>query len=240
MPKTKASKPSPAFEDYLPIIDKEISKHKNKWVLSSITWMDYEDVAQIIRLHIFRKWSQYDPSRPIQPWLNIIISHQIKNIIRNVYSNYARPCLKCDAAEDELGCKIYGSQCSSCPLYKAWEKKKKHAYNINLAVSMENHHNEVHEIFDNSFDVIPHINEIHEKMRKVLKPFEYKIYEGLFILHETELVVAKKLGYISNEKGRAPGYRQIIAVKKSIIEKMKKLIRSGEIDIYTISQSSTV
>ena len=46
-------------------------------------------------------------------------------------------------------------------------------------------------------------------MKQVLKPSEYKVYESLYILHEDEDKIAKKLGYISNEKGRSPGYKQL-------------------------------
>jgi hypothetical protein len=69
-------------------------------------------------------------------------------------------------------------------------------------------------------------------MKEILKPIEWKVYEGLFILNEDEETVAKKLGYISNEKGRAPGYKQIKNIRKNVITKVKKYLTSGEIDIY--------
>jgi hypothetical protein len=225
-------KKKPNFDDYLAIIDTEIAKRKYKWHLDSLAWMDFDDVSQIIRIHVYTKWHQYDPARPIQPWLNAVISSQIKNLIRNNYGNYARPCLRCDAAEDNSGCKIYGTQCNSCPLYADWQKRKQPAHNIKLPVSIENHTNEVREISDNSHDVTEQINKIHKKMKEVLKPLEYQVYEGLFILHEDEAKVAEKLGYISNEKGRTPGYKQIKNIRKMIITKVKKCMVSGEIDIY--------
>src|SRR5438045_6798069 len=110
----KSKKQKPHYNDYREIIDAEIAKRRYKWNLNSLAWMDYDDVAQIIRLHIYTKWDQYDPSRPIQPWLNAVISSQTKNLIRNNYGNYARPCLRCDAAEDNDGCKIYNKQCDDC------------------------------------------------------------------------------------------------------------------------------
>lgn len=222
----------PIYEDFIPIIDSEIAKRKYKWSLNSLAWMDYDDVSQIIRIHVHNKWTQYDPDRPIRPWLNAVISSQIKNLIRNNYGNYSRPCLKCDAAEDSTGCKIYGTQCETCPLYADWKKRKCPAYNIKLPVSIENHVNEISSIFDENTDVSGQIEKIHIKMKEILKPVEYKIYEGLFILNETEEKVASKLGYISNEKGRAPGYKQIKNIRKNIIIKIKKCISSGEIDIF--------
>lgn len=222
----------PHYNDYKEVIDIEIAKRKYKWNLNSLAWMDFDDVAQIIRIHIYKKWAQYDPARPIQPWLNAVISSQMKNLIRNNYGNYARPCLRCDAAEDNDGCKIYTKQCDSCPLYADWKKRKQPAHNIKLPLSIENHANEVKGIFDENYDISHQINKIHDKMREILKPIEYKVYEGLFILNENEEQVAAKLGYISNEKGRAPGYKQIKNIRKVIIVKIKKCLSSGEIDIY--------
>ena len=212
----------PVYEDYLEIIDLEISKRRYKWTLTSLAWMDFDDVSQIIRIHVHNKWAQYDPARPIQPWLNAVITTQIKNIIRNNHGNYARPCLRCDAAEGEKGCKIYGKQCDSCPIYADWKKRKQSAYNIKLPLSIENHAHEIHQISDETHDVSNQVDKVHKKMKEILKPIEYKVYEGLFILNEDEDVVAAKLGYISNEKGRPPGYKQIKNIRKTVIAKVKK------------------
>ena len=70
------------FEECIKTIDVEINKRKNKWSLTSLAWMDFEDVSQIIRIHIFKKWSLYDQTKPLGPWLNRIISNQIKNFHR--------------------------------------------------------------------------------------------------------------------------------------------------------------
>jgi hypothetical protein len=225
-------KKAPHYDDYREIIDTEIAKRRYKWSLNSLAWMDFDDVSQIIRIHIHNKWNQYDPARPIQPWLSAVISSQIKNVIRNNYGNYARPCLRCDAAEAEDGCKIYGKQCDGCPLFADWKKRKQPAHNIKLPVSIENHSNEVGMISDETSDVSPQIEKVHTKMREILKPMEFKVYEGLFILNQDEEEVAAKLGYISNEKGRPPGYKQIKNIRKAIIVKIKKCISNGEIDIF--------
>ena len=41
------------FEDYLEIINIELAKKRWMWQLKAIPWMNYEDVEQIIRFHIF-------------------------------------------------------------------------------------------------------------------------------------------------------------------------------------------
>lgn len=220
----------PKFEDNLSIIDIEIAKRRHKWNLTSLAWMDYEDVSQIIRIHIYKKWYQYDPSRPLAAWLNTIISNQIKNLIRNNYSNYSRPCLKCDAALDNGGCKIHETQCAKCPLYSYWLKRKAPAVQIKMPVSIELHSNEVNSLTSDTTDVFRHAETLHAKMKEILKPIEYQVYEGLFILHQDEIVVAKKLGY-THEKGRTR-YKQIKNIRKAIITKVKECLASGEIDVY--------
>lgn len=223
---------APKFEDYLPIIDAEIAKRRHKWNLTSITWMDYDDVSQIIRIHIYKKWNQYQATRPLAPWLNSIITNQIRNLIRNHYSNYARPCLKCAAATDSTGCSIYTTQCSECPLYAYWQRRKEPATHIKIPVSIENHSHEVKNIPSDGSDVLRHAQAVHDKMKEVLKPAEWRVYEGLFVLGKEEAQVAKELGYISNESGRHPGYKQIKNLRKLIIGKVKKCLASGEIDIF--------
>ena len=219
------------FENYIKEIDQEILKRKNKWTLTAISWMDFNDVSQILRFHIYKKWHLYNHSKPLIPWINRIISNQIKNLIRNNYSNYARPCLKCLASEGNEGCAIYGSQCSLCPLYKKWEQKKKNAYDTKLTLSLENHQREISDIIEENIDLESSITNMHTKIEKFLKPIEWKIYKYLYIQHLDEERVAKLMGYKTTEKNRSAGYKQIKNLKKSIIFKVRKHIYNGDIDI---------
>lgn len=226
----RKSKTLPDFDSFLPTIDAEIAKRRHKWNLTSLSYMDFDDVSQIIRIHIFKKWDQYNPVKPIQPWLNSIITNQIRNLIRNHYTNFARPCLRCSAALENK-CRIYGEQCADCPLYAKWMKRKQPAQNVRIPVSIENHQHEVRQLVGSGEDVFRNIQALHDKMKEVLKPIELQVYEGLFVHHQEEHQVAKTLGYISNEKGRRPGYKQIKNIRKSIISKVKKCLSSGEVDI---------
>ena len=83
------------YEDKFETVDNEIRKRYYKWHLHALAWLDFDDVSQIIRAHIYKKWDQWDQQRPIEPWVNKIISNQLKNILRNNYSNFARPCISC-------------------------------------------------------------------------------------------------------------------------------------------------
>ena len=220
-----------SFEEAYPVIKSVIEKQRGRWQLTALNWIDYDDVSQIILFHIFKKWAQYNREKSLSGWVNVITQNQIRNLLRNNYSNFSRPCLKCDAAEEPDGCKIYTKQCTDCPLFKEWKKRKENAYNIKLPLSIENHFNEVSTIFDETSDISDKVEKIHQKMREILKPLEYKVYEGLFVLNEDEKIVAKKLGYTSNERGRSPGYKQLKNIRKVIITKIQKCIENGELDV---------
>ena len=223
-------KPHPIFEDCIAEINTEINKRKSKWSLTALTWMDFDDVAQILRIHIYKKWALYDPARPLGPWINRVISSQIKNLIRNNYGNYSRPCLKCAANEGEDLCSIYTKQCSECPLYAQWEKTKKGAYDTKLPLPLEHHTQEVFSRTEDALDIDKTGENLHKRMFVVLKPTEWRIYKALYVDNITEDAVAQLLGYKTTEENRSPGYKHIKNIKKSIIAKVKKVLRNGEID----------
>ena len=220
MPRKKKLK----FEDCIEQIDVEINKRRGRWNLTALSWMDFYDVSQIIRVHIFKKWHLYDQSKSLAPWINTLISNQIKNLIRNNYGNYCRPCLKCAAAESESLCYIYGTQNSSCPLFAQWEKTKKAAYLTKLPSPLESveHETENMELQEFDFDTI--LKRLNKQLKKKLKVNEWIVYENLYLKNKTEQEVAKILGYKTSEKNRSPGYKQIKNIKKSIIEKAKEIV----------------
>ncbi len=228
--KNKKTK-KPTFEESIDLINVEINKRKGKWNLTVLAWMDFQDVSQILRIHIYKKWDLYDPEKPLAPWINRIISNQIKNLIRNNYGNYARPCLRCAAAESDSHCYIYKEQSSVCPLYANWERTKKNAHDAKLPVSLEEHPQEISTAGQGHCDVEKIAIVLHEKMKTVLKAVEWKVYNYLYIEHKSEEEVAKLMNYKTSEKNRVPGYKQIKNIKKSIIEKVKKVLDKGEIDL---------
>jgi len=228
--KKKCYKPS--FEESVTLIDAEIIKRRGKWNLSSLSWLDFDDVSQIIRIHIYKKWHLYNPKKPLAPWVNRIISNQIKNLVRNNYLNFIKPCAQCPEAELDEGCRKFGKQCSSCPLYKDWEKNKKHAYNLNMPVPFESLENCTTTSYVDNIDIDKFKGYLDKKMRAILKPLEWKLYEMLYIKKMTEQQAARKMGYRSTEKNRNPGYKQIKNMQKSIVEKIKIGIQNGSIEIY--------
>ena len=53
MPSKKVVRPT--FEESIDIINSEIQKRKHRWHLTAIAWMDFDDVSQRLRLHIYKK-----------------------------------------------------------------------------------------------------------------------------------------------------------------------------------------
>ena len=89
------------YEDKVDVIDGELKKRKHKWHLNAVAWFGFEDVEQIIRFHIFKKWDQWDQKRPLEPWVNKIISNQLKNIfLKN--ENLVAPSKITELNKDQL------------------------------------------------------------------------------------------------------------------------------------------
>lgn len=219
------------FENYIEIINSEIAKRKNKWTLTALNWIGFEDVSQIIISHIYKKWNLYDARKPLLPWINRIISNQIKNLIRNNYGNYARPCLKCAAAIGENECKIYGKQEETCPMYSNWIKNKKNAYDLKMTLPIEEHSNEINNQSTEEFDIAKASVSLHEKMKKILKPIEWQVYDLLYIKNKTEEHVCKNLNFKYDRKAKVAYNKQLRNIQKTIIKKAKQCLLNGEIDI---------
>ena len=227
------------YEDRAHIIDNEIRKRYYKWHLHAIAWFDFDDVAQIIRAHIFKKWALWDQSRPLEPWVNKIISNQLKNILRNHYSNFARPCLNCEynqSAEQGEGqianlCAFTpsGLQCNECDLYAKWEKTKKNAYDIKMPLSLEFHAYTKNTNPEDHFDISRATISLHIRIKAALTSKHYLVYKMLFIDGISEEEVARILGYKSNEKGRKAGYKQIKNLKNQYKKLAKKIIQKEDI-----------
>ena len=219
------------FEDKLPIIEIEIRKRRNKWQLNVLKWMSFEDVEQIIKLHIFKKWEMWDQSKALEPWLSRIITNQIRNIIRNNYTNYVKPCMNCpyNLGDEFCSFTVSGNQEPSCEKYAAWAKSKRHGYNIKLPLELENHTREVEEISWNQIDFAQSISLLNAEMKKILPENYFRAYQMLFFEKKTDEEVAKFLGYRSSEKNRKIGYKQIKNLKKLFRDKAIEILKNKDI-----------
>lgn len=228
------------FEDSIDLVEEKLKSHKSKWFLKSITWMDWEDVAQIIRFHLYKKWDMWDQKRPLGPWINTVISNQIKNLLRNHYGNFVRPCTGCpfnpigsvdNLFEQNNSCTWTKSkkQDCSCPLFKKWTNTKSSSYHINMAKNIE----EVNVKLDEGQSSEKSIDQsqllLNDKMKEELNEKNYKIYKMLYIDNLQYEEIATVLGYKTNEKKRTAGYKQIKNYEKMFKRIAKKIISKYDI-----------
>lgn len=219
------------YEECYDIIDTVVSKYQNRWRLDAINWFDFEDVAQVVKAHIFKKWHMWDQSRPLEPWVSRIASHQIKNIIRNNYTNYVKPCMSCPHNLGDTLCSLTksGVQNSSCALYAKWTKSKRQGYGIKMPLSIESHTQELNSFVDSSIDFDKSIKNLNVILEKQLSPEHYRVYIMLFFENCSEEEVARYMGYKTSEKHRAAGYKQIKNIKKMLKEKVEGIISQNDI-----------
>lgn len=224
-----------SFEDKIEEINREIAKRRGKWQLSSISYMDFEDVAQMIRLHIYEKWYQWDTSRPLVNWLNKAITNKMINIVRDNYGRFAPPCNGCAYEAGDNACSFTksGEKCAECPLFKAWQKKKQVGYNLKLASSMDTEFFCEGSIEQNGehtdIDYAVSSARLHEEMQRVLPAAQWKIYEMLFIQGMSEKEVAKELKLKTTEKGRSPGYKHLFNMRSRFAEMARLIIQTKDI-----------
>jgi hypothetical protein len=219
------------FEDNSDIIDSAIRKQKNKWQLNAINWFDFEDVEQIIKIHIHKKWDMWDQTRSLEPWIGRIISNQIRNLIRNHYGNYVRPCMKCEfnTGEDSCAATSSGIQDSQCKFYSKWHSQKKAGLDLKITLSTENHINEISSRPDNSFSYDLSVKKLNEYMKQQLSVLHYDAYIMLFFEDRSEEEVAAFMGYKTNEKKRKAGYRQVKNLKSAFQKKAEDIIKNFDI-----------
>lgn len=222
------------FEDCVSQIDIEISKRKGKWQLCALSYMDFEDVAQLLRLHIFKKWDLWDQEIPMFKWVNRVISNRMINIARDNYGHLAPPCNGCKHNLDAKHCSltVSGEKCAECPLYKKWQARREVGYNIKLAASMDT------EFFsEKSISVSPesHLDyrgaseRLNAAMEKELSCSEWKAYKLMFVDNLSDAAAAKKLNLKKGSENRQPGYRTIFILKARFLEIAKRLIEEQDI-----------
>lgn len=230
------------FEDKIDVIDAQLAKARHRWHLRAMPSIDYDDVSQIIRLHIFKKWHLWDQRRSLEPWIAMVISSQMKNLLRNLYYSVSRPCLKCEhnlhsssskIGEDvDSGCGLTksGKQCSECLLYKNWECRKKAAHDIRMPVSYdscEDVFRGIDETPNEDQDINKESLVLHERMLTVLSPVDAAIYRVLIINSLPEKEGAKFMAEKLGLKGNA-AKKSVIDYTERFRDMAKRLLRSED------------
>ena len=221
------------FDDKREDLDELLKKYRGKWQLNALAWLDYDDVCQIIRIHIYKKWHLWDQERPFKPWAAMIISNQIKNLVRNNYTSFARPCLRCPHNMGNTACDLTKSreQDISCPLFDKWKKKKERAYNIKLPLSLDDAvavSSTAHSGDD--FDYADSAAKLHKLVVKHLNEKHKQIYIMLYVKNEDENKIAEKFGFkADSSKRKKPRYKQMANLKKKFYILALKIIKENDI-----------
>lgn len=212
------------FESQIAVINLAIAQHSQKWTLKARPDMDYDDVSQIIRLHIYEKWSQWDQKRNLNPWLHRIIRNQIINILRNIYSGMSRPCLKCPASIGDDMCSLFTTQCSKCPLFAKWEKTKKKKRDVCLPVSIEHHTDVISDTPSQDIDFQKAIPILNKRLKAVLKPNEWQFYSLMFIENKSESEVIQIMDFKNTEKKAIHRFKRMQQIQKSVEDKAREIL----------------
>lgn len=193
------------FEDHYDYIIEQIQKRRNKWNLDGIAWMDFDDIVQIISSHVYRKWDMWDQDRPLGPWLNKVISSQLKNIIRNNYKNCSKDL---DAKQ---------------------RKRQEQKRNVKMPLSWEFHFFEISNMAADCLPLEQIVLEIKKEMRDEVDEKYYNAFLMLFFEDNTDEEVASFLGYKSNEPHRKAGYKQIRNLKNMFKEKVAAILKKKDL-----------
>ena len=221
------------FEDRAEEIDGEIAKRRGKWQLNALSYMDFEDVSQLLRIHILNKWDKWDQSRPLAQWVNRVITRRMINIARDNYGHLAPPCNGCKHNLDADHCSFTtnGLKCAECPLYKKWQGRKESGYNIKLASSIDSEFFSEKNIVSSLSDYLDYdstSNKLHAAMKKKLTDSQWRVYKLMFIDNMDDDEIAKILKLKSNEN-RKPGYRHLFLLKAKFLELAKTVIKEQDI-----------
>ena len=219
------------FEDVEPIIDDILEKNRSKWKLNAVKWNDFDDVKQDVKIHIYQKFHKWDQKREFAPWCSTVIHNQIQNKKRNLWRNHEKPCSDCYFNKGMGACSFTssGEQCSECPQFYHWSKKKKNAYEIKTATSVETDEGEIPfgspvevdcEAFIQKLDFILQ----RDLAKDLIDNTTYRIFQLTWVEKLDDKEVARQMGYKSKEKDRNPGYRTLATHRKIVHERAKEIL----------------
>lgn len=220
------------FEDKIDDIDDLLKKSRSKWMLDAIQWMDYDDVSQIIRLHISDKWDQWDQSRPFKPWCHRVISNRMKNLVRDNYSKFQKPCLRCPHYMGEDLCLLTesGKQDYSCDIYAKWESKKKNLHDVRLPLPIEGKTIVQSEEFLKEVNVEESASKLHKEILNKLSNEKHRlIYTMLYIREIDEENVAQRMGFAVEKSNKSSRYKQLDNLKKKFVELAREVLEEKDI-----------
>lgn len=221
------------FNELYPEISRIIERRRGGWTLSTMPW---EDASAHLMEKIWANFDKYDPERPLDRWVNTVVTHAIMNLLRDNLVKHSRPCVAASAygcacafnrGGDLCGWTKSGIQDSSCKFLAKWLKKKHAKFAISTPLSIENHTDEYYtkpgEIVTEEW-IADKKKIIDSKIARRLSKEEGKIYKLLFIQGLEEKEVGEKMGYKKQTNSEVRGYLQIRAAKIKIREVAEQII----------------
>lgn len=212
-------------------LQKLINKRKNSWRLTSV--MEFEDVSSIILAHLWKQWSKYDASQPLDRWANTVITNQLNNLLRdNLYKN-AKPCTAANSygacCSFNLGGDLCrwtksGKQDSTCRFYKKWLARKQSKFAIGAPLSIEDHVDESHSMQDDFLDIEEAKKVIDDNIQRRLSKEEYRIYVFLYVNHLSMEETVKKMGFKKVDANDMRGYMVVRSAAIKSKEVAKQII----------------
>ena len=221
-----------SFEGRIGDIDDLLFRNRGIWHLDAISWMDYDDVCQHIRHHIYNKWDKWDQSRPFKPWCGELIRNQIRNIIRNNYGNFKRPCLGCPHYASENGCNLTksGVQDESCDDFKKWFKGKKRKHDVKMPLSIEGRVLPHSVKREDSFDFDSSAENLHHKVKvRLINEKHKRIYHLLYVEEVGDAEIALEMGFSKEANSRTARYKQLDNLKKRFVEIAKEVLEEEDV-----------
>lgn len=204
--------------------------------MDSISHINWEDVEQIIRTHIFIKWEKWDQTKNFDRYWGRAIDNQIKNIKKSIFGRFVSPCGDCkfNLGDGKCAKNESGAQTNECDLYAKWEKKKKSGYNLLLARSTnETFQDDEQEIRFEPAGGIINISEatkrLHKLMMEKLPEKLAKFYKMRYIDGLEDSVISFAFGFMTTEEGRLPGYRQLYNMEVEVRELATHIVYSEDV-----------
>lgn len=219
-------------------------KRKGSWTL--LSYMEWEDVAQLIMIRAWQKWRIFDPAKgPLENWLNRLITRVIFNLKRDLLNRHARPCVggwnaqgkMCvyNLGEDSCGFTRSGKQCVECKVYADWKRSKESLHQIKASVTIENHTQEVNNIQSDFMDIEGAKAIIDAKMRSRLSPWERNVYRLVYVEHLTPVQASVKLKALAARRKRplepedAVEYQEVLHLVKVMKDAMLRIIQNEDL-----------
>lgn len=224
------------FKSLYPELVRLVEKRKGSWTLTTI--LEWQDVASILMARLWEKLDLYDESRPLENWVNRVVTNALNNLERSHWYKYARPCIcageyggVCVFNTGGNGCKKTPSkiQCNECPMYATWAQKKAIKLNIASPVALEDHINESHSLPEDSVDVDKAKQVIDEKILTQLNEHEIRLYKLMYIDNLPLEVVGKRMKYKVQPNNKIAGYQVLLKFSRRVRVMAKEIIYEHEL-----------